>query len=142
MSIITNEQTLSEQENYKQLFVIFDENQQSYQILAWHYCPVTSQREGHLILLVKENRNAWIGTLTTCTMERDQTLLWSNYLNQCQRQLYLSVESNDLITHFEIRETSVRLPIRGLHFYNFLSLVCRCNTIASFLYLIKLCCFE
>ncbi|CAF0924091.1 unnamed protein product [Adineta ricciae] len=127
MSIITNEQTLSEQENYKQLFVISDENQQSYQILAWHYCPFTSQCEGHLILLVKENRNAWIGTLTTSAVKGDRTLLWNNYLIQRQHQLYLSAESNDLITHFEIRDTSSVDAVQSLVFYTSSSYVASNN---------------
>ncbi|UJR28287.1 hypothetical protein I4U23_009535 [Adineta vaga] len=106
-AVISSTQTLSSQDdNYQQSIVIFDENQQKYQILTWHYCQISSKNDRYLIVLVKENENenAWFGTLTTKLME-DQVIIWKNSLHHCQHQLYLSEKIEDRITHFEIQET-------------------------------------
>jgi hypothetical protein len=105
--------------DYKQSIIVFDENQFSYQILAWHSCcSISSEFNRQLIILIKENKteNNWLGTLTTRI--ENKILLWKNNLNQRQYQLYLSEQTDSIITHFEIQELSKdSLDIKSLILY-------------------------
>ncbi|CAF0775715.1 unnamed protein product [Adineta steineri] len=108
-TVISSTQTTYDRNNdqdYKQIILFFDENQHSYQLLAWHCCQFTSKTTQQLIILVKENKNEnpWLGTLIT-TMENNQLLIWKNNLNHRQHQLYLSEQIDSLITHFKIQKT-------------------------------------
>ncbi|CAF0928394.1 unnamed protein product [Rotaria sp. Silwood1] len=97
--------------DYKQLVIVFDENQHSYQFLAWHTCQNSSEYNRQLIILVKENKNenSWLGTLittiTTTTKIENKPLLWKNHLYHRQHQLRLSKQTDSIITHFKIQET-------------------------------------
>ncbi len=105
-TIITSTQTIEEKDE-KQYAFLFDENERSYQIFAWHCCQIASELDQQLIILVKEDQ--WLGTLTT-TIE-NQSLVWKNTLNHRQHQLRLSEEDNSIITHFQIQEVIDRLFI-------------------------------
>ena len=100
-TVISSTQTLYD--NNQKLVLIFDKNQKSYELLAWHSCQTSNQQ---LIILIKENNNenGWLGTLTTILKE-NQVLIWKNHLNHHQYQLYLSEKEDSLITHFEIQDT-------------------------------------
>jgi hypothetical protein len=105
-TIISATQTIYDKDDYdyKQLILVFDENQTSYQILAWHSCQISFEFDRQLIILVKENKNEnnWLGTLTTT--RENTSLIWKNNLNHRQHQLHLSEQANSIITHFEIQE--------------------------------------
>lgn len=107
-TIISSTQTSCDNnaDDYKQIVVVFDENQYSYEVLAWHSCPISSELDQQLILLVRESKkgDSWLGTLTTT--KENQLLLWKNHLHNRQHQLYLSKHRDSLITHFRIQETS------------------------------------
>jgi hypothetical protein len=107
MSIITDTVISATQTLYddsQRIIFVFDENQLSYQILAWHSCQISSDFNRSLTILVRENQheNSWLGTLTS-TME-NKSLVWKNNLNYRQCQLYLSEQIDSIITHFEIQE--------------------------------------
>lgn len=115
MSIVTETVISSTQtaydtniEDHKQIITVFDENEHSYELLAWHSCPNSSNFHQRLIILVKGNTNesSWLGTLTatTTTELKSQTLTWKNHLYQRQHQLRLSKDSDSIIIHFEIQE--------------------------------------
>ncbi len=107
-TVISTTQTTYDQNNDhddKQTVVVFDENQHSYQLLAWHCCQMSSKSNRQLTILVKENKNenGWLGTLTT-TIE-NQSLIWKNDLNHRQHQLRLSEQDDSIIIHFKIQKT-------------------------------------
>lgn len=103
MSILTDTIYEKNDEDYKQIILVFDENQSCYQILAWHSCEISSEFNRQLTILIKENN--WLGTLTTTiTTNENNLLIWKNHLNQRQHQLYLSEQTDSIITHFEINE--------------------------------------
>ncbi|CAF0825589.1 unnamed protein product [Rotaria sordida] len=106
-TVISSTQTIYDikDHDYKQLVIVFDENQHSYQFLAWHSCEISSEFNRQLKILVKENKNenSWLGTLTT-TIE-NKSLIWKNHLYHRQHQLHLSEHTDSIITHFKIQET-------------------------------------
>ncbi|CAF2498928.1 unnamed protein product [Rotaria sp. Silwood2] len=112
MSIMTDTVISTTQTTYdiydhdnKQLLIVFDEDQHSYQFLAWHSCHISSEYDRQLIILVKENKNenSWLGTLTTAI--ENKPLIWKNHLYHRQHQLHLSDQTDSIITHFKIQET-------------------------------------
>jgi hypothetical protein len=110
MSILTDTVISSTQTTYDnhELVLIFDENQTSYQLLAWHYCQISPEVDQQLIILIKEtkNENGWLGTLITRITE-EKFLTWKNHLNHRQYQLRLSEHENSIITHFEIQSSLI-----------------------------------
>ncbi|CAF3426388.1 unnamed protein product [Rotaria socialis] len=113
MSILTATVISSTQTTYdihdkdsKQIIILFDENQQSYEFIAWHSCQLSPKSYQKLIILVKENKNenSWLGTLIANTNEK-QSLIWKNHLYHRQHQLQLSKQTDSIITHFAIEET-------------------------------------
>jgi hypothetical protein len=111
-------------EDSQQIILIFDENQSSYQILSWHSCPISSNLDRSLIILVRENKqeNSWLGTLTT-TME-NKSLIWKNNLNHRQYHLHLSEQTDSIITHFEIQEVNNSISNSIEEFSLFPSRIC------------------
>lgn len=107
-SIISSTQTTYDNNDHpdKQIVTVFDENQHMYEFLAWHSCPISSNFDQQLIILVKEKNNdhRWLGTLTTTSIE-NKSLTWKNHLYQRQHELRLSEQIDSIIIHFEIRET-------------------------------------
>jgi hypothetical protein len=104
-TVISATQTLydkNDDDDSQEIIVVFDENQSSYQILAWHSCQISSDIDRSLTILVREN--SWLGTLTS-TME-NKSLRWKNNLNSRQCQLKLSEQTESIITHFEIQEVN------------------------------------
>ncbi len=114
-TIISATQTIYDKNDYdyKQLILVFDENQTSYQILAWHSCQISFEFDRQLIILVKENKNEnnWLGTLTTT--RENTSLIWKNNLNHRQHQLHLSEQADSIITHFEIQEVINSIMLSG-----------------------------
>jgi len=111
-TVISATQTLYDRnDDSQQTIFVFDENQSSYQILAWHSCQISSDLDRSLTILVRENKheNSWLGTLTT-TME-NKSLIWKNNLNHRQYQLHLSEQTDSVITHFEIQEVKNSIRI-------------------------------
>jgi hypothetical protein len=111
-TVISATQTLYDRnDDSQQMIFVFDENQSSYQILAWHSCQISSDLDRTLTILVRENKheNSWLGTLTT-TME-NKSLIWKNNLNHRQYQLHLSEQIDSVITHFEIQEVKNSIRI-------------------------------
>ena len=98
----------------KQIMLIFDHHQSSYQLLAWHCCQSCSDGIlSSLTILVKEvsHDQGWIGTLTI-SVEND-IVIWINHLNHRRYQLYLSEQLDSIITQFEIQETTDSLVSIG-----------------------------
>jgi hypothetical protein len=107
-TVISSTQTayINDDDDYKQIGLLFDENQHTYQLLAWHSCQISPKSVRQLTILVKENQNenGWVGTLTTTTSIDDKLLVWKNTLNYRQHQLRLSEETDSVIIHFDIQE--------------------------------------
>lgn len=111
-TVISATQTLYDRnDDSQQTIFVFDENQSSYQILAWHSCQISSDLDRTLTILVRENKheNSWLGTLTT--MMENKSLIWKNNLNHRQYQLHLSEQTDSVITHFEIQEVKNSIRI-------------------------------
>jgi hypothetical protein len=123
-TVISATQTLYDRnDDSQQTIFVFDENQSSYQILAWHSCQISSDLDRTLTILVRENKNenSWLGTLTT--MMENKSLIWKNNLNHRQYQLHLSEQTDSVITHFEIQEVKNSIRIDRMFSVFFLSRV-------------------
>lgn len=91
----------------KQMKLIFDHHQSSYQLLAWHCCQsLTKENQSTLTILIKQisDDQRSIGTLTM-SVEND-IVMWINQLNHRRYQLFLSTQSDSIITHFRIEENN------------------------------------
>ena len=114
-TVISTTQTFADKnDDSQEIILVFDENQLSYQILAWHSCQISSDTDRSLIILVREykHENSWLGTLTN-TME-NKSLIWKNNLNSRQCQLKLSEQTESIITHFEIQEVNDSIRIDSM----------------------------